>query len=127
MQGSARRSTIAGAPTRVLYRCEFGARRSVPLGMAHPPTVYVREDAIVPRLDAWLAEIVTPDALASAQAIPPDVAAQHVAVRVAMADCDVRIKRLLESIERGIDHELVSYNQNLWITHLRGGAAYLPR
>jgi SOS-response transcriptional repressor LexA len=55
-----------------------------------------------------LAEIVTPDALASAQAIPPDVAAQHVAVRTAMADCDLRIKRLLESIESEIDHELVA-------------------
>jgi hypothetical protein len=69
--------------------------------MDHSPTVYVREDAIVPRLDAWLAEIVTPEALASAQATPPDVVAQHVAVRTAMADCDVRIKRLLESIENG--------------------------
>jgi hypothetical protein len=69
--------------------------------MDHPPTVYVREDAIVPRLDAWLAEIVTPEALASAQATPPDVVAQHVAVRTAMADCDLRIKRLLESIENG--------------------------
>ncbi len=108
MQGSARRSRIAGAPTRVLYRCEFGARRSVSVGMDHPPTVYVREDAIVPRLDAWLAEIVTPEALASAQAIPPDVAAQHVAVRASMADCDLRIKCLLESIESGIDHELVA-------------------
>jgi hypothetical protein len=70
--------------------------------------VYVREDAIVPRLDAWLAEIVTPEALASAQAMAPDIAAQHVAVRTAMADCDVRIKRLLESIESGIDRELVA-------------------
>jgi hypothetical protein len=51
---------------------------------------------------------VTPDALASAQAVPPDVAAQHVAVRASMADCDVRIERLLESIESGIDHELVA-------------------
>ena len=108
MQGSARRSRIAGSPTRVLYRCEFGASRSVPVGMDHPPTVYVREDAIVPRLDAWLAEIVTPEALASAQAMPPDVAAQHTAARAAMADCDIRIKRLLDSIERGIDHELVA-------------------
>ena len=62
MQGSTRRSSIAGAPTRVLYRCEFGARQSVPVGMDHPPTVYVREDAIVSRLDAWLAEIVSPEA-----------------------------------------------------------------
>ena len=85
----------------MLYRCEFGARQSVPVGMDHPPTVYVREDAIVSRLDAWLAEIVSPEALAGAQAMPPDIAAQHMAVRIAMADCDVRIKRLLESIESG--------------------------
>jgi site-specific DNA recombinase len=51
---------------------------------------------------------VTPEALAKAQAMPPDVAARHMAVRTAMADCDVRIKRLLESIESGIDHELIA-------------------
>jgi hypothetical protein len=99
MQGSARRSRIAGAPTRVLHRCEFRARRSVPLGMDHPPTVHVREGAIDPRLDAWLAQMVTPEVLTSAQAIPPDVVSQHMAVRTTMADCDVRIKRLLESTE----------------------------
>ena len=67
MQGSARRSRAAERPSRVLYRCEFGTHRSVPVDMDHPPTVHVREDVIIPRLDAWLAEIVTPEALAASQ------------------------------------------------------------
>jgi len=61
----------------------------------------------VSRLDAWLAEIVTPEALAAAQAIPPDSAAGDAAVRAALADCDARIGRLLVSIENGVDSDLV--------------------
>jgi hypothetical protein len=38
----------------------------------------------------------------------PDVVPQCVAVRTAMPDYDARIKSLLESIESGIDHELVA-------------------
>jgi len=75
-------------------------RRSVPIGMDHRrPCTSVRTRSF----RGWtpVGRIVTPEALASAQAMPPDVAAQHAAVRTAMADCDVRIKRLLESIESG--------------------------
>ncbi|GAC1310820.1 MAG: recombinase family protein [Acidimicrobiales bacterium] len=72
LQGSARPSRSNTGPARVLYRCEFGASRSIPTDLDHPRTVYVREDAIVPKLDAWLAEIVTPESLSRAQAPPPE-------------------------------------------------------
>jgi site-specific DNA recombinase len=107
MQGSARRSRKPDGSTRVLYRCEFGAHRSVPLDMDHPLSVHAREDAIVPRLDAWLAEIVTPESLAASQTVPDDVATADAVVRVAVADCEARIERLLSSIESGVDGELV--------------------
>lgn len=100
LQGSARRSRNASGPVRVLYRCEFGATRSIPTVLDHPPTVYVREDAIVPKLDAWLADIVTPEALAHAQTPPPDAAARDRATRAAIADCDLRIERLTASVEQ---------------------------
>jgi site-specific DNA recombinase len=108
MQGSARRPRAADGPVRVLYRCEFGAHRSVPPDLDHPPTVYVREDAVVPKLDAWLAEIVTPEALAAVQSRPPDLTARNTATTAALADCDARIERLLESIENGVDVSLIA-------------------
>ena len=102
LQGSARASRGSDAKVRVLYRCEFGPSRSIPKNLPHPPTVYVREDAIVPRLDEWLASIVTPEALASAQTPPSDAVARDAATRTAIADCDVRIDRLLASVENGM-------------------------
>lgn len=107
MQGSARRSRLADRPVRVLYRCEFGSRRSIPSDLDHPSTVYVREDAVVLHLDAWLAEIVTPEALAASQEVPADIAARDAAIAAALADCDVRIERLLESIESGVEPGLI--------------------
>lgn len=100
LQGSARPSRSPGGDARILYRCEFGATRSIPADLDHPRTVYVREDAIVPKLDAWLAEIVTPEALAAAQAPPPDTETRTAATRAAIADCDVRIERLTASVEQ---------------------------
>jgi hypothetical protein len=108
LQGSARPSRSPGGRTRILYRCEFGSSRSIPAELNHPPTVYVREDAIVPKLDAWLASIVTPQALAQAQTPPPDAEARDAATRAAIAEVDRRIDRLLASLESGIDRELIA-------------------
>ena len=108
LQGSARPSRSSTGSARILYRCEFGASRSIPSDLDHPPTVYVREDAIVPKLDRWLAEIVTPEALAQAQVPPPETSARDAAARAALADCDRRIERLLASIEKGIEADVVA-------------------
>lgn len=79
----------------------------MPADLDDPRTVYAREDAIVGRLDAWLAKIVTPGALAGSQAVSPDVAASDAAVASQVADCDARIGRLLNAIEEGAARELV--------------------
>ncbi len=107
MQGSAKRPRTSEGRVRVCYRCELAKVRAVPADLNHPRTVYVREDAIVPRLDAWLAEIVTPEALAASQAVSPDIAASDAAVASRLADCDARINRLLNAIEEGAARELV--------------------
>lgn len=107
MQGSARRSRDPGHPARVLYRCEFGSKRAVPPAFEHPRTVHVREDAIVPRLDAWLAEIVTPEALAASQSEPSEVDARAAGIAAELSSCQRRIRLLLESIENGVDYALV--------------------
>lgn len=79
MQGAARGGKQA---TRILYRCELGKSRSVPVDLTdHPRTVYLREDAVTPRLDngspawpiqktwpavrKWTREPVTPPCCAS--------------------------------------------------------------
>lgn len=107
MQGPAKRPRTPEGRVRVCYRCEFEKVRAVPADFDHPRTVYVREDAIVPRLDAWLAEIVTPEALAASQAVSPDVAASNAAVASRLADCDARIGRLPNAIDEGAASDLV--------------------
>jgi hypothetical protein len=54
MQGSFRRSRADG-PGRVLYRCEIRRSRALPAELIdHPATVYVRQDAIVTKVDEWI-------------------------------------------------------------------------
>ena len=61
MQGAAR---VGKRATRILNRCEVGKSRSVPAELAdHPPTVYLREDAVTPRLDEWIASLADPEDL----------------------------------------------------------------
>ena len=99
-----------GRPSRVLYRCPLRSQRSLPAEIEHPPAVYVREDAIVSKLDAWLAEIVTPEALAATQVPPREPTAHDAAAKADIADCDLRIERLMQSVEQaGMPMEWVSW------------------
>lgn len=98
MQGSAR------AGGRILYRCEYGKGRSLPVGCEHPPTVYVREDLIVGPLDGWLASLATPEALAG-------VAPQHSEVgdlKRRLFDINSKLGRLIAAIEAGGEAEVLS-------------------
>lgn len=47
------------------YRCTFAADYAVTSTVQHPKTIYVREDAITPRLDAWITQVFEPDQLDS--------------------------------------------------------------
>jgi hypothetical protein len=46
------------------YRCVYPTEYGLANHVQHPRSVYLREDQIVPRLDAWLAGAFTPDRLA---------------------------------------------------------------
>jgi hypothetical protein len=89
----------------MLYRCEFGATRAIPADMNHPRTVYVAEASIVDPLDRWLAQIVSPEAIAAAQKRQTDVTARDAAARAKMADYDRRSQRLVASVEEGMPAE----------------------
>jgi len=91
MQGSAR------AGGRILYRCEYGKARSLPVGCEHPPTVYVREDLILGRLDGWLASLATPEALAGVAPKESEVSE----LKHRLSDINSKLGRLIAAIEVG--------------------------
>ena len=66
MQCSFRKSRADG-PGRVLYRCEIRRSRALPPELVeHPATVYVRQDAIVDKVDQWISSLASAEVLARA-------------------------------------------------------------
>ena len=45
------------------YRCSFLSQYAAKNKVNHPPAVYVREDQLLPELDAWLSDLFSPGAL----------------------------------------------------------------
>lgn len=83
------------------YRCKYPTEYALANHIDHPRTVYVREDAILPQLDGWLAGLFAPsnldatlDALMAAADEPDSgLAAAATAARRARIDCDARIAK----------------------------------
>jgi DNA invertase Pin-like site-specific DNA recombinase len=79
---------------RPYYRCQL--HRDDPIDRSeHPNTIYVREDALLPGLDAWLAELFdaehldqTCDALAAAIEPDGDVKTRHDEIRRRITELD---------------------------------------
>ncbi len=85
--------------------------------MQHPHSVYVREEQIVPRLDAWLARAFAPDRLADTVHTLADAQVdehdESNAARIAdakriMSDCDRRLARYRAALEAGTDPALIA-------------------
>jgi site-specific DNA recombinase len=75
------------------YRCTFAADYAATRTVQHPKTIYVREDVITPRLDAWTARIFDPaqleatcQALAEAQEQDSSATTRVEAARKRIAD-----------------------------------------
>ncbi len=80
------------------YRCRFPSEYGLANKVNHPKSAYVRESAIVPRLDAWLAQLFdnahldeTCQALSMASDFDESVEARAEAARRKLADCDSRL------------------------------------
>lgn len=90
---------------RAYYRCNFTADYPG-LDAEHPRSVYVQEDAVIPGLDEWLGSRFddehlddTCNALAGVSEPDPAVEPRSARLRVAIADCDRKIRnyrRLLD-------------------------------
>ncbi|MFI8850979.1 recombinase family protein [Streptomyces sp. NPDC053499] len=93
------------------YRCRYPAEYAHSASVPHPLAVYVREGALLPSLDAWLARVFAPgrlrqtlEALHQAQTVPtpaPDPALE--AARRTVAECERRIDRYRTAIDAGTD------------------------
>ncbi len=92
---------------RAYYRCKF--REDYPDGdRKHPKSIYVKEGAIIPGLDGWLASLFDDEHLdetcvALAGSSEPDPAAENrdAELREALAECD----RKLNNYRALLDHE----------------------
>jgi site-specific DNA recombinase len=97
------------------YRCRYPSEYAHSAGFDHPVNVYLREADLVPKLDAWLARLVSPanieatcHRLATAaqptgQADPDLRAAQQ-----AVADCQRKLARHRAALEAGGDPAVIS-------------------
>ena len=96
------------------YRCRFTADFPAPTS-DHPPSLYVREDAILPALDRWLATVFDPEnldatceALAAASRPDPTALAQRQELRRRVADCDRRLGRYREALSGNGDATVIA-------------------
>jgi DNA invertase Pin-like site-specific DNA recombinase len=97
------RPSRGDGPGRVLYRCELRRQRALPPGVDHPPTVNLREAAILGPLHAWLAELAQPEWLASAQSPDPATTTDTLALREHLRQTERHLERYRAALEAGTD------------------------
>jgi site-specific DNA recombinase len=90
------------------YRCRFPRDWAPVPGMDHSRTVYVREDAIVTRLNEWIASLFAPEnlegtcrALAAAGGPSGADKTRLEAAERKLADCDHRLSQYRKALDSG--------------------------
>ena len=98
---------------RAYYRCKFPKEYAVGKG-EHPSTIYVREDALTPAIDRWLAQLFDDDHIdetcaALEEAAGPDIAEQNrlAAARKKLKECDDKLAKYRQALEAGTDPAIV--------------------
>jgi site-specific DNA recombinase len=99
------------------YRCSYSKK------VDHPKSVYLREDAILPKLDAWLTGLFDEahldsscEALAMAGQVDDGAEARAEAARRAIADCDDRLAKYRKALDAGADAVVVAS----WMAEVHG-------
>jgi site-specific DNA recombinase len=105
------------------YRCKFPAEYALANKIDHPKAAYVRESAIVPKLDEWLAQLFDPEHLDSTIAAMVDAggpdeasAARAEAARRKIADCDRRLNGYRATLDKGGDPVVIAE----WMSEVQG-------
>lgn len=97
------------------YRCRFPQEYALANHVMHPRNVYLREVDVAPRLDRWLGRLFSPsnvartvEALAAAGELDRPEAAELVALRRQIADCERRLGLHRAALEAGADPTVVA-------------------
>ena len=105
------------------YRCQFAANYATVNGMDHPKAVYIRESAIVPKLDEWLCRLFSEEnldetckALAMVGLLDEGAAGRQEAARRKIADCDSRLAKYRAALDADADPVIVSG----WMREVQG-------
>jgi len=99
----------------VYYRCRYPQEYALANKVIHPQNVYVREDAVVPQLDRWLAGLFAPDrleatvdVLVGAQEAGTGQSEAIAAVRRQVDECDRVLSQHRAALEAGADPTIVA-------------------
>ncbi len=121
MCGRRMQGTWAHAAAR--YRCKFPSEYALANKVNHPKSAYLREDAVVPRLDGWLAQLfddahldATCEALAMAGDFDEAAEARAEAARRKIVDCDSRLGKYRQALDAGADAAVVA----TWMAEVQG-------
>lgn len=105
------------------YRCRYPSEYAIANEMDHPLTAYVKEAAIVPRLDAWIAGLfdeanldATCEALAKAGESDDAREARAEAARRKLADCAHRLVKYRQALDAGAEATVVAG----WMAEVQG-------
>jgi site-specific DNA recombinase len=97
---------------RAQYRCRFPGEYALANKIEHPLTVYLREDAVLGPLDAWLATALAPAslraALARSEDLEPSVDPVVDAAHRQLTECDRKPARHRAALEAGADPLVVA-------------------
>jgi site-specific DNA recombinase len=103
---------------KAYYRCKYPEDYPQPEG-GHPRSVYVRESAVTPGLDEWLAQLFDDDhidhtcsTLAGVSEPDPETLDHEQRQRAGIAACDHRIAKYHQLLDNDVDPALVA----AWIT-----------
>ena len=110
------------------YRCRYPAEYALANKVEHPRTVYLREDAVVPKLDEWLLQLFDEDhldetceALAVASEVDEATEARAEGARHKIADCDRRLAKYRAALQADVDPAMIAG----WMAALRDIVAVL--
>jgi len=94
------------------YRCVFLSQYAAKNKISHPASVYVREEQLLPELDAWLSRKLDPIAFIAAvreyEAAQPAEPKPDPGAQQEIADCDADLSRFQATLRAGADPVLVA-------------------
>lgn len=98
---------------RTYYRCKFATEYAVATKLDHPRTVNLREDQLLPRIDAWLSEVFGEDHIdetceAMAAVADVDATIDTTAIKATIRDGDRKLGQYRQAIEAGTDPTVVA-------------------